>query len=81
MKILVCTNSFEHVVNGPAKFANLILDINQLYPQHQVHILTEDIITERPHVHKVALRFPRLLKPLGQFLRMFIYHRYARKSV
>jgi colanic acid/amylovoran biosynthesis glycosyltransferase len=79
MKILLCTNSFEYVVNGPAKFANLILEINQLYPQHQVHILTEDITAERPYVHKVELRFPTLLKPFSQFLRMFVYHRYARK--
>ncbi|QHT66080.1 glycosyltransferase family 4 protein [Rhodocytophaga rosea] len=79
MKILLCTNSFENVVNGPAKFANLILEINQLYPQHQIHILTEDITAERPYVHKAELRFSRLFKPFSQFLRMFVYHRYAQK--
>ncbi len=30
MKILFCTNKFEEVSNGPAKFANLVLDINKL---------------------------------------------------
>jgi glycosyltransferase involved in cell wall biosynthesis len=79
MKILFCTNAFEQVTNGPAKFANLIGEINALYPQHQVRILTEDVTPERlpslPHVYRVPLRIPRLLKPLGQVLRMFQYYR------
>lgn len=79
MNILFCTNAFEQVTNGPAKFANLIGEINALYPQHQVRILTEDVTPERlpglPHVYRVSLRIPRLLKPLGQVLRMFQYYR------
>ncbi|MBD0254332.1 MAG: glycosyltransferase family 4 protein [Cytophagales bacterium] len=79
MKILFCTNAFEQVTNGPAKFANLIGEINALYPEHQVRILTEDVTPARlpalPHVYRVQLRIPRLLKPLGQVLRMFQYYR------
>lgn len=79
MKILFCTNAFENITNGPAKFANLILEINRRYPEHQVHVLTEDIAGAHPvypgHVHKVHLRIPRPLKPLGQILRMFQYYR------
>jgi len=74
MKILLCTNAFENVTNGPAKFANLILEINNLYPEHQVRILTEDCISESIFVYKVNLRIPIILKPLGQLLRMFIYY-------
>jgi glycosyltransferase involved in cell wall biosynthesis len=79
MKILLCTNSFENIVNGPAKFANLILEINQLYPNHQVKILTEDSTQPHEHVYKVDLHLPPYLKPFSQFLRMFIYHKYTRK--
>lgn len=79
MKILLCTNSFENVVNGPAKFANLILGINQLYPKHQVAILTEDTTLPQPHVYKVDIKMPGFLKPFSQFLRIFIYHRQAIK--
>lgn len=75
MKIIFCTNAFENITNGPAKFAHLILEINQRYPEHQLRVVTEDIGEETPLVYKVPLAIPRLLKPLGQFLRMFIYYR------
>ncbi|HEX8530833.1 MAG TPA: glycosyltransferase family 4 protein, partial [Cytophagales bacterium] len=68
-----------NITNGPAKFANLILEINRRYPEHQVHVLTEDAAGPHPiypgHVHRVHLRIPALLKPLGQILRMFQYYR------
>jgi len=83
MKILFCTNAFENVTNGPVRFANIILEINQLYPQHELHILTEDVSESRlaalKYVHKVTLRIPRLLKPFGQILRWFIYYRHIQQ--
>lgn len=75
MKILFCTNAFENITNGPAKFANLILEINERHAGHEIRILTEDVSHERQYVYKVNLRIPRLLKPLGQLLRMFVYYR------
>jgi colanic acid/amylovoran biosynthesis glycosyltransferase len=79
MKILFCTNAFENVTNGPVRFANIILQINQLYPQHQLRILTEDVSEQRANVYKLPLYIPRLLKPFGQILRWFIYYRYIKK--
>jgi hypothetical protein len=79
MKILFCTNAFENITNGPAKFANLILEINGLGAGHQVRVLTEDVAPERlpalRYVYRVQLRIPTVLKPLGQVLRMFQYYR------
>jgi colanic acid/amylovoran biosynthesis glycosyltransferase len=77
MKILFCTNVFEVVENGPVKFANLLLRINEQYPEHEVRILTEDITSPRQYVHKVALseRWRRSL--LSQFCRMWLYHQEA----
>lgn len=83
MKILLCTNAFENITNGPAKFANLVLQINEHYPGHQIRILTEDISAAKApahtYVYKVDLQFPRFLRMFGQVLRMFIYYNKARE--
>ena len=83
MKILFCTNAFENITNGPVRFANIILEINERYPQHELRILTEDVsesrLTQLRYVHKVAVNIPRWLKPLGQVLRWFIYYREIKK--
>ncbi len=79
MKILFCTNAFENVTNGPVRFANIILDINQTFPAHELRILTEDVSESRladlKYVYKLDVAIPRLLKPFGQILRWFIYYK------
>ncbi|GHB83293.1 glycosyltransferase family 4 protein [Persicitalea jodogahamensis] len=77
MKILFCTNVFEVVENGPVKFANLLLRINDLYPEHELRILTEDIVEPRPNVHKVVISDFWKSSLLSQFIRMTAYHRAA----
>ena len=77
MKILFCTNVFEVVENGPVKFANLLLQINERYPEHELHILTEDSTEPRPFVHKVPLSHYWKSSPLSQFARMWVYHQAA----
>ena len=77
MKILFCTNVFEVVENGPVKFANLLLQINERYPEHELHILTEDSTQPRPFVHKVPLSQFWKSSPLSQFARMWAYHQAA----
>lgn len=82
MKIVFCTNAFENVTNGPVRFANSILEINERFPEHELRILTEDVSDERlaslRYVYKVPVKIPRLLKPLGQILRWFIYYRHVK---
>jgi glycosyltransferase involved in cell wall biosynthesis len=77
MKIVLCTNVFEVVENGSVKFANLLLRINGLYPEHEIRILTEDVSAPRPYVHKV--NFSRFWKTsiLSQFARTGVYHHAA----
>ena len=77
MKILFCTNVFEVVENGPVKFANLLLGINDLFPQHELRILTEDLTQPRPLVHKVHMPAFWKATPLSQFVRMRAYHKEA----
>lgn len=77
MKILFCTNKFSEISNGPAKFANLILEINTRYPEHEIRILTEDIDTSRPDVYRLNLRFPSALRLFSHCFRIQQYHQEA----
>ncbi len=79
MKILFCTNAFENITNGPVKFANIVTEINTLFSEHELRILTEDVTADLKYVYKVPLHIPKLLKPLGQILRWFIYYRHIKK--
>jgi colanic acid/amylovoran biosynthesis glycosyltransferase len=82
MKIVFCTNAFENVTNGPVRFANIILEINQRFPEHELRVLTEDVsdkhLASLQYVHKVTVNIPRLLKPIGQILRWFIYYHHVK---
>lgn len=79
MKILFCTNKFNDVSNGPAKFANLILKINEIYPEHQIKILTDDVDFESEYVYKVNIKNSFTFSKLSQFVRIFKYHYAALK--
>ncbi len=83
MKILLCSNTFEHIHHGPAKFANLLLEINRLHPAHEVRILTEDTHGDhpesQPQIYRLKLRLPFLLRPASQVIRMFHYYSKARR--
>lgn len=76
MKVLFCTNAFEKVCNGPAKFAHLLLE-ESANVGIEIKILTEDIIVENPSVYKLKLNIPKPFKFFGQFIRMWKYHRAA----
>lgn len=79
MKILFCTNKFNEVTNGPAKFANLLLQINDSYPDHQLKILTEDVVEDQENVYKLNLRYPFFLNLFSQFIRIWAYYKAAKK--
>ncbi len=76
MKVLFCTNVFEKVSNGPAKFAHLLLHEAEACG-FEVHILTEDISSEIPAIHKLELHIPASLQLFSQFIRMWKYHKRA----
>jgi len=76
LKVLFCTNAFEKVSNGPAKFAHLLLD-EAGNSGFEIRILTEDIIFETPSVYKLELHISKPFKFFGQFIRMWKYHRAA----
>jgi len=76
MKILFCTNAFEKVSNGPAKFAHLLL-CQSANAEYEIKILTEDITTSNSSVYKLDLKIGRPFKFFSQFIRMWKYHRVA----
>ena len=41
-KIILCTNSFSRVTNGPARFANLFYNSNKTQNLFTPYIITED---------------------------------------
>tara|TARA_R110002124_G_scaffold238188_1_gene403464 strand:- start:1147 stop:2253 length:1107 start_codon:yes stop_codon:yes gene_type:complete len=79
MKILFCTNVYQITENGPVKFAHYLLNINHIYPNHELHILTEDISTVEKDIHFVEI--PNFIKKssISQFYRMWAYHKAAMK--
>ncbi len=78
MKVLFCTNTFEKVSNGPAKFAHLLLEENG-NTGFEIRILTEDITSENQSVFKLDLHISKPFKLFGQFIRMWKYHMAAMK--
>lgn len=80
MKILFCTNTFKNVVNGPAKFANDLLEINRLYMGAEIRILTEDMALDSTHANQtfifhLNLKLNRVTRPWGFIYRMFPYYK------
>lgn len=80
MKILFCTNTFENVRNGPAKFASYLLEMNRLFQNVEIRILTEDISDHsasqyRDRIYKLDLKLGRFTKPWGFAYRMFPYYK------
>jgi len=84
MRVLLLTNAFAQVTNGPAKFAHYLLEVEQLLPGSEVRIMTED--TDSPEAqaalkagkaYQVLITVPAWAKPLGQLWRMRPYYRAA----
>lgn len=75
MKILFCTPTFQTITHGPAKFAQFISQINELYPEHQVKIITEDYKGEpREDIYNISLYCPRPFHAFIHFFRAIQYH-------
>jgi glycosyltransferase involved in cell wall biosynthesis len=79
MKVLFCTNSFELITNGPAKFANLLWKISEEYPDIEVRILTEDVSEEKERVYKMKVQYSPIFRYLGQVIRIFLYRKNIRQ--
>ena len=80
MKILFVTNTFENVLNGPSKFANYLLDMNEIFDHVEIKILTEDVSTnskliDSGHIFRLDLKLNFWTRSWGFAYRMFPYYR------
>lgn len=76
MKILFCTNTFSNTTNGPSKFAQHLLLLNEHFPAIELHILTEDVtyVESNQYVHPIKLSIGKWTRPWGFIYRMFPYY-------
>jgi colanic acid/amylovoran biosynthesis glycosyltransferase len=79
MRILFCTNSYEKITNGPAKFAKNLIPYTNNFSDIECYILTEDIKKENNFEFKININLPKRLRYLTQFFRMVLYMRRAIK--
>ena len=75
MKILVVTNIFETTVNGPFYLPHWLLKINDLYPQHEVRIVTDDVSEPSDKIYKIQIKYARHLKKFASVLDNIPFYR------
>lgn len=73
MKIIFCANSYQSRIVGPAVLTEMLLKINDWYPQHEIRILTEDVAQSSEKIYKLTTNYPRPIHTLDIFLRNFSY--------
>ena len=80
MKIIFCANNYETRIVGPAALTEMLLKINDWYPEHEIRILTEDVVESSEKIYKLTTNYPRPIHALDIFLRNFSYKN-ALKSI
>ncbi len=73
MKIIFCANHYQSRIVGPAVLTEMLLKINDWYPQHEIRILTEDVAESSKKIYKLTTNYPRPIHALDIFLRNFSY--------
>lgn len=77
MKVLVCSSTFEKVTHGPAKFAQLLLFMEDLYPDIEIRLLSRGITNEvAEKKYKIVGWYPR---GIGIFWEYFDNGKYLRR--
>lgn len=80
MKILFCANIYKTGIVGPARFAEQILQINELFKgQHEVRILTSDTMKGSSFIYPMPFGYPRIIHSLDVLLRSYSYFKYIKK--
>lgn len=68
MKILLCSSTYEGITHGPAKFANLVMQINDLYPEDEVRTITRDVEEETPNrIYKFERTYPPIIGAFWEY--------------
>ncbi len=76
MKILFCANIYEGGFVGPARLAEGLLKINDIYKgEHELRILTADVKTKQLPVYKMQVRYPRFLRFFDFWFRGWAFYK------
>lgn len=81
MKILICSGCFETKSVGAAHFPNYALKINQLYPNHDVKILTTDTKQSYDKVIKLKTKSYYIPKAFNFIKLNFAFYRHIKKII
>jgi len=73
MKILLCTNQYDTISNGPARFANLISQ----FGDQDIRVLSEDIVRDSTRLYRLEMPLWVRRGKCSQFFRMILYHKKA----
>lgn len=74
MKILLCTNTFQNITNGPTKFANFLYLNGNKNNELEVHILTEDIKEDKERLYQCKIGMMKKMVFFAPIYRMFTYY-------
>ena len=82
MIIFFCSNTFETIRNGPAKFVHKLLNLNWI-SRSEIHLFTEDVATSDPSrlINKVNVRKKGFAKHLGMLTRIKDYDAAIQKKI
>lgn len=79
-KVLLCTNSYKHLTNGPARFANLFYKSFDNQSQFIPFILTEDVIfNDQKRVFKLKISDFAKKNIFSQLFRNYYYFKQIKK--
>ena len=79
MRVLFCTNCYDVVTNGPAKFARNLLKYSRNLNDIEFFVLSEDLDNTEDEKYKISVSLPQWLKYFSQFYRMIKYMFEAQK--
>lgn len=78
MRVLLCSSTFQNVHHGPAKFANLILDLNE-NSNSEIRVLTQDINENGGAIYKAQMKYASLFPSMGMLFYTFDFYRNAKR--
>lgn len=64
----MCSSTYDGITHGPAKFANLAMRINELYPEHEIRTITRDIDSSVPNrLYKFERSYPPIIGAFWEY--------------
>ena len=76
MKVLICASTYKRITHGPAKFTNLVLSLNDLYPQIEIRLITPDVDSEvENRIYHLKREYPRGIGLFWEYIDSYKYYK------